>query len=375
MHRNAALSSGCESREIAPDGVELRARSFNEPGDIDRLTGGQAWDQFSMPYDRETDLPAGEAFPGSLGRRLLLLRHGQTNFNVDGRVQGSSDTSRLSDEGKKQAQAVGEFLVQLPIESVFVSPLTRAQETLDEAAQIVRKYDKSESRGSLGLENNTHILKDLREVDLHEWEGLYKKQIKEQWPEIYEQWRGSRPADFCLLGRYPIRDLWSRARSVWARVFSHDTAGDGTRGLGRLPSRITGHHAHTHAGTGKGCTLLIAHNGINQALLATAFGLTEDAFRSFEFPNCGVVELIWKPGEKTAAMWRWIYPTPSTWKTEEQTRIEWQKSTAPISEPEAPDPREQIRDGTASPKADGRDWKQMPRRPHIARVDSTPCVD
>ena len=42
-----------------------------------------------------------------LGHRWLLMRHGQTNYNADGRVQGSSDKSRLTDEGRRQVQAIG----------------------------------------------------------------------------------------------------------------------------------------------------------------------------------------------------------------------------------------------------------------------------
>ena len=53
-------------------------------------------------------------------------------------------------------------------------------------------------------------------------------------------------------------------------------------------------------------------------------GLPEEAFRKFEFPNCGVAEVIWNPGEQLARMWRWVYPTPSPWKAVEETRLEIQ---------------------------------------------------
>ena len=69
----------------------------------------------------------------------------------------------------------------------------------------------------------------------------------------------------------------------------------------------------------KRTTLITGHNGINQALLATALGLPEKAFRKFEFPNCGVVEIVWKPGQERACKWRYLYPTPSEWKTTQET--------------------------------------------------------
>lgn len=102
----------------------------------------------------------GSADSEVLGHRWFLLRHGQTDFNADGRVQGSSDSSRLSVEGKRQAQAVGGFLGTLHIDKVYVSPLARAQQTLEEAEQAAGKQ----------FAESKVVVKDLREVDLHEWE-------------------------------------------------------------------------------------------------------------------------------------------------------------------------------------------------------------
>lgn len=225
-----------------------------------------------------------------LGHRWLLLRHGQTNFNADGRVQGSSDTSRLSDEGRRQARAVGAFLKTLHIDKVYVSPLARAQETLQHAEEVAgTKFASSKV-----------VVNDLREVDLHEWEGLYKHKIRQQWPEIYRQWRGDKPLEFRLeSGAYPIKELWERASGVWQQILDEAAAEEGSDGplLGTKTSLMTG------------------HNGINQALLAVALGLGCDYFRKFEFPNCGVVELVWEPGEEKARMWRWLYPEQTAWKT------------------------------------------------------------
>ena len=225
-----------------------------------------------------------------LGHRWLLLRHGQTNFNADGRVQGSSDASRLSDEGQRQARAVGAFLKTLEIDKVYVSPLARAKQTLQHAEDVAGKQFASSKA----------VIDDLREVDLHEWEGLYKQKIRQQWPEIYSQWRGDNPADFRLeSGAYPIRELWERASGVWQQILDEAAA----EGGGDMPL------------LGTRTSLLTGHNGINQALLAVALGLGCEYFRKLEFPNCGVVEVVWNPGEETARMWRWVYPEPTAWKT------------------------------------------------------------
>lgn len=230
-----------------------------------------------------------------LGHRWLLLRHGQTNYNADGRVQGSSDTSRLSEEGRRQARAVGAFLQTLEIEKVYISPLARAQETLQHAEEVAGKQ----------FADRKIVMNELREVDLHEWEGMYKQKIKEKWPEIYRQWRGDSPSEFRLeSGAFPIRDLWSRAGDVWQQVLSDVEAEEGQGDRALLTSR-------RH--------LITGHNGINQALLATALGMGSEAFRKLEFQNCAVAEVAWNPGEEKARVWRWIYPERTPWKTAAET--------------------------------------------------------
>ena len=271
------------------------------PGDHHRYTGGREvfMKQFtatSTLYGREKEGDDGNMRKEDsevLGFRWLLLRHGQTDYNAAGRVQGSSDTSRLSEEGQMQAREVGKFLGTLNIDYVYVSPLSRAQDTLKEAEEAAGKT----------FADTKVVVNDLREVDLHEWEGLYKKAIKEQWPDTYELWRGKNPEEMQLAsGRYPIRDLWQRAAAVWGQLLADAASHQGTGGMAR-----------------KRTTLITGHNGINQALLATALGLPEKAFRKFEFPNCGVVEIVWKPGQERACMWRYLYPTVSEWMTTQET--------------------------------------------------------
>ena len=99
------------------------------------------------------------------GHRFLFLRHGKTNYNAEGRIQGSTDFSRLTEEGEAQASSVGRILSDIHIDSVFVSPLTRARMTLELAA----------AGSGRNLSDSAMVLDDLREVDLHEWEGMLKK--------------------------------------------------------------------------------------------------------------------------------------------------------------------------------------------------------
>lgn len=110
------------------------------------------------------------------------------------------------------------------------------------------------------------IIQDLREIDLYEWEGLLKDEVKARYPVHYEKWRGDNAAEFQLVsGHYPVRELWTRARSVWQEVF-----GDLRAGQAR----------------GQDCTvLMMGHNAMNQALLCAFMGYDESHFRRFEVPQ------------------------------------------------------------------------------------------
>ena len=63
--------------------------------------------------------------------RLLLIRHGLSTFNKDGRIQGRNDLSILSNDGISQAIEAGKALSTLPIKAIYSSPLKRAKETTE----------------------------------------------------------------------------------------------------------------------------------------------------------------------------------------------------------------------------------------------------
>jgi broad specificity phosphatase PhoE len=89
--------------------------------------------------------------------RLLLVRHGETDWNADGRLQGQTDRP-LSDFGRRQARQLAEELAGEPLDAIYSSDLARARET----AEIVGER--------LGLP--IVLDPDLREKDWGTWEGL-----------------------------------------------------------------------------------------------------------------------------------------------------------------------------------------------------------
>lgn len=120
------------------------------------------------------------------------------------------------------------------------SPLSRAAET----ARVVW----AERPGPV------HALWALREVDLHGWEGLTRREAAARDPDAYAAWQ-HRPEAFALDGAWPVREVWARAREAWGQIEA-------------LASR---HSAQS--------VLLVAHQGINKALLGTAMGLAPADFR------------------------------------------------------------------------------------------------
>ena len=104
--------------------------------------------------------------------KLLLVRHGETDWNRDGRWQGGSDT-RLNDLGREQSRALAEQL-DGEIDVLYSSDLARARET----AEIVA--------ARLGLE--VRLDPRLRERGFGSWEGLTTIEIEERFADAHRRW-------------------------------------------------------------------------------------------------------------------------------------------------------------------------------------------
>ncbi|MCX5042764.1 histidine phosphatase family protein [Aldersonia sp. NBC_00410] len=108
-------------------------------------------------------------------RRLILLRHGQTEWNADNRMQGQLDT-QLTELGRSQAKDAAQALADLPITAIVSSDLHRA-------------YDTATALGDVtGVPVRTDVR--LRETHLGEWQGLVHTQVDERYPGQRETWRG-----------------------------------------------------------------------------------------------------------------------------------------------------------------------------------------
>ena len=106
--------------------------------------------------------------------RLILVRHGETDWNLEGRYQGEADIP-LNERGREQARLLTERLRGERIEAIYASDLSRASET----AEIIAE--------ALGQEVRT--LESLREVDTGVWTGLTFEEVESRYPEHLKEWR------------------------------------------------------------------------------------------------------------------------------------------------------------------------------------------
>ncbi|TCO49484.1 putative phosphoglycerate mutase [Kribbella antiqua] len=98
---------------------------------------------------------------------IYLARHGQTEWNVDGRRQGRLD-SPLTPAGLAQVRRNAELLSQQDVDAIYVSPLGRARATAEVFAKALRLP--------------VHVLDELAEVDHGAWSGLTTLEIEAGWP-------------------------------------------------------------------------------------------------------------------------------------------------------------------------------------------------
>ena len=102
---------------------------------------------------------------------LHLIRHGQTDWNEERRVQGQSE-SRLTELGKQQARELGEKIKQVDYGKVYCSSSLRTRQTADQAF----------NETGIAIE----YLDSLREIHLGPWEGKLYVEVEKSDPESYQ---------------------------------------------------------------------------------------------------------------------------------------------------------------------------------------------
>lgn len=169
----------------------------------------------------------------------LLLRHGESDYNAAGRMQGASDRPRLTARGEAQARAAAALLPS-QVDALFVSPLARAART----AELLRAV-----RPDLP---QPQVLDELREIDLPEWEGRAFAEIDRDDAERRTLWRST-----------PERLVMQNEDGGWMRPCD-DVFRRAAAAIARLQALSSGRTA-----------LVVAHSGVIRAVMALLFGVPQ----------------------------------------------------------------------------------------------------
>lgn len=179
-------------------------------------------------------------------------------------MQGHGDKSTLTEAGQRSADRVGIALSDLAFDAVYCSPLRRAKDTADRILSHLQHPPATPLQTS----------DNLKEINLPAWEGRLFTEIAEQDPEGYRDWQ-TQPHKLKMPGidgttdYYPVAALYEQAATFWRDLLPH-------------------HQGQT--------LLLVAHSGINRALISTAIGLSSDRYQSVHQSNCGISVLNFAGG-------------------------------------------------------------------------------
>lgn len=180
---------------------------------------------------------------------IVLVRHGATDWNVQGRCQGATDRE-LSEIGIRQAEGIAAELAQESVHVVYSSDLKRARRT----AELISEPHRLP----------VLVEQDIRELDHGDLEGLTFHEIKANYPEFLERWR-SEPAEIRVPGGERLADVAERA---W-------------NGLTRIVER--------HAAAAK--IVVVSHNFPILGIVCRITGTPLNNYRSFHLDPCGVTRL------------------------------------------------------------------------------------
>jgi phosphoserine phosphatase len=185
--------------------------------------------------------------------RILLARHGETIFNVEGRWQGQTD-SPLSERGQAQARELARALADEPLGAVISSDLGRATSTAQEVAALHGLDVIAEPR--------------MREIDVGAWTRKNGPEIDARFPGMREQWRTA-PSTMRMPDGESLQDVEVRVLEFFAT---------------EMPAYL-------------GQTImLVGHGALNQVILVNGMGgSAHNLWLDARIDNCQISRLEWTP--------------------------------------------------------------------------------
>jgi len=152
---------------------------------------------------------AGSSPIASLTRDFVFVRHGETDWNREKRVQGSKGAP-MNPAGHEQAKGLTRALWEVPIQAVYSSELPRAVETASYVAGPHRVNVVTDPR--------------LNEIHHGDWEGLAESELPDL--ELYRRWRED-PTSVTLPGAEPLSAVSARAVEAMREIAARHPASEG----------------------------------------------------------------------------------------------------------------------------------------------------
>jgi len=186
--------------------------------------------------------------PNQIGdSRIFLIRHGETNWNKEGRFQGQIDIP-LNDNGKDQAKKTFEYLSNISFSKAFSSSMHRPFET----AQIILQNNKA-----LKIEK----VDSLVEISHGLWEGKLEAEIRNQWPILLKNWH-DKPEEVIMPEGESIKNVSERSLEAFDKICFSQKDNDQT--------------------------LLVAHDAVNKTLICNIFGINYSNIWMIKQGNGGI---------------------------------------------------------------------------------------
>ncbi len=142
--------------------------------------------------------------------KLIIIRHGETEWNREKRMQGTTDT-QLSDVGRSQAQALGRRFAAKPVDALYSSDLSRARDTARGIAEHTGSRIVTDAR--------------LQERRFGIFEGLIAAEIIARYPEEHARF-SSRDPDYVVPGGESARAFTQRCLGCLAEIADRHRGGE-----------------------------------------------------------------------------------------------------------------------------------------------------
>ena len=182
---------------------------------------------------------------------LILIRHGETLWNTQLRMQGSLD-SDLTSKGESQIKALGEWMKEVPFDYLYCSDTPRAYKT----AEAISKFTG----------HNLNLDKRLREKNLGVFEGLTSEEARERYPETFQQFKTD-GASYVIDQGESTQQLLKRALDAIEEIRN------------RHPQKVA---------------VVVTHGGVVRVLMKHVLGIPLDAPTQFLIGNTGIFRLVWR---------------------------------------------------------------------------------